>query len=73
MNSEEQMRIIRNWSCEFLVVDDPDGRKVGVLTYHNQYGWAKQVGPFNTYEDVVGVAYNIVKNCVWHKVVECGK
>jgi hypothetical protein len=53
-----------------MVLDDPDGKKHAILRYNNRHGWTEQVGPFHTYEDVVGVAYNMVRGYVWNKVNE---
>lgn len=71
MTTEEQIRIIRNWSQSFRI------RRSGEY-YHGVLfiRWDSSggiMGPHDTIALVTSEAYKLVQDVVWKEVVECGR
>jgi len=72
MTTEEQMRIINNWTYSAQIsysrhTDSWFGRLsiIGETTHH--------VGPYRTEEQVVGTCYHLVQSYVWNNMEQCGE
>ena len=64
MTSEEQMRVIRNWSYRFVIRQITDGRWYGQMMISSR-AMLEAVGPFRTRDIVVTAGYNLVRETVW--------
>jgi len=71
MTSEEQMRIVTNWTYMFRVGSSVSKQPYGRLIF-TRHAMREYIGPYSTSEEVIDVAYTVVLETVWRVVESCG-
>jgi len=68
MTSDEQMRIITNWTRGARVSPTPNGWWYGRVSFTD--GIVQHVGPYRVVDQVIGTCYELVRASVWSIVDE---